>query len=401
MAVTNPYKSKEYTYTPKAYTGPAGQTVDTNPQQLRGVSDQTRAQNNTYQQGYQPSQSVTDAQTRLAQVQAQKPAGYTSRYGAALDGILEQIQNPQSFKYSFNDDELFKYYADLYTQKGRQASMDAMGQAAGLTGGYGNSYAQQAGNQAYQQYLLNLYDRGTDFMNAAYQRYDADRADRYNQLNALQGADQADYGKYRDTVADWQAELNYYTGRADTEADRDYSRFAADRDYWNQLAQLENQDWWNANQWNEQIRNTDADRAYQYDALNTQNQYNYDAMAVQQAQADRQMAYNYVQQMIAMGQTPSPEMLAAAGLTPEDYAKFLPQVAAAMEEEEIMQKKPKPGTNDQTTDKQYDPNVRAAADTKFSHDGRTADTGSYMGDDGQWTIGNGKLRNVSEVKKKK
>lgn len=330
MAVTNPYKSKEYTYTPKAYTGPAGQTVNTNPQQLRGVSDQTRAQNNTYQQGYQPSQSVTDAQTRLAQVQAQKPAGYNSRYGAALDGILEQIQNPQGFKYSFNDDELFKYYADLYTQKGRQASADAMGQAAALTGGYGNSYAQQAGNQAYQQYLLNLYDRGTDFMNAAYQRYEGDRADRYNQLSALQGADQADYGKYRDTVADWQNELNYYTGRADTEADRDYSRFAADRDYWNQLAQLENQDWWNSNQWNEQIRNTDANRQYQYDALNSQNQYNYDAMAVEQAQADRQLAYNYVQQMIAMGQTPSAEMLAAAGLTANDYSNLLPKAAPAV-----------------------------------------------------------------------
>lgn len=37
--------------------------------------------------------------------------------------------------------------------------MDTMGQAAALTGGYGNSYAQSAGNQTYQQYLTALNDQ--------------------------------------------------------------------------------------------------------------------------------------------------------------------------------------------------------------------------------------------------
>ena len=41
-------------------------------------------------------------------------------------------------------------------------SQDTIGSAAALTGGYGNSYAQNAGNQAYNQYLLGLFDQGSN-----------------------------------------------------------------------------------------------------------------------------------------------------------------------------------------------------------------------------------------------
>ena len=129
---------------------------------MQGVSQNTANNLGNYQQGYRQSDQATAANNYLQQVQAQKPQSYNSKYGAQLDSLLKQIQNPQDFKYDFNGDELFKYYADLYTQKGKQASMDAMGQAAALTGGYGNSYAQQVGQHGYQQYLLSLYDKGLD-----------------------------------------------------------------------------------------------------------------------------------------------------------------------------------------------------------------------------------------------
>ena len=138
---------------------------------LAGVNSNTAAQLGKYQQGYQQGDAVTQAQQQLAGIEAQKPQGYSSKYGEQLEQMLQQIQNPEKFKYSFNGDEMFKYYADLYTQKGKQASQDAMGQAAALTGGYGNSYAQQAGNQAYQQYLLGLYDKGMDLQQQAWDRY--------------------------------------------------------------------------------------------------------------------------------------------------------------------------------------------------------------------------------------
>lgn len=132
------------------------------------------------------------------------PGNYVSRYQPALDSILQQIQNPDEFKYEFNGDNLFRNYADLYTQYGKQASLDTMGQAAALTGGYGNSYAQQAGQQAYQQYLLGLYDKGFDLRNAAYQGYRDQMGDLKDTYNAMMAAEQGDYNRYQNAVNAWQ-----------------------------------------------------------------------------------------------------------------------------------------------------------------------------------------------------
>lgn len=138
----------------------------------------------------------------------QDPGQYKSRYQPALDSILAQLSNPDEFKYEFNGDELFKQYADMYTQKGKQASLDAMGQLAGLTGGYGNSYAQQVGQQQYQQYLGNLYDVGLDLHNIAYGKYRDQIADLQNLYNDYMGAEQYDYGRYGDAYGAYVDELN-------------------------------------------------------------------------------------------------------------------------------------------------------------------------------------------------
>ena len=50
----------------------------------------------------------------------------------------------EKFKYEFNGDNVFKAYADEYTQRGKQAALDVQGQAAALTGGYGSSWATSA-----------------------------------------------------------------------------------------------------------------------------------------------------------------------------------------------------------------------------------------------------------------
>ena len=165
---------------------------------LRGVSTNTQQQLNNYNQGYNPSEAVQTAQQNMQTVQQQKPQSFNSKYGAQLDNILAQIQSTKPFKYEFNSDGLFKSYADLFTQQAKQASQNAMGQAAALTGGYGNTFAQGAGQQAYQQYLMDLYGVGMDLRKQAQDQYNADRADLYNRLGAARGMDESEYGRYRD-----------------------------------------------------------------------------------------------------------------------------------------------------------------------------------------------------------
>ena len=226
---------------------------------LRGVSQGTQQNLARYQQGYTPSQTVQNAQNQLQQVQNQRPQNYNSRFGAQLDGILQQIQNPQEFKYSFDGDEMFKYYADLYTQKGKQASMDAMGQAAALTGGYGNSYAQQVGQQGYQQYLMDLYGVGMDLQNQAYNRYRDQRSDLYNQLGAMQGMDETEYGRHRDTVADWQTDMDRATKAVQDERDFDYDNYRNMMNYWTNQADAENSDYWRGTEFDRDVYENDRD----------------------------------------------------------------------------------------------------------------------------------------------
>ena len=246
---------------------------------LAGVSENTAANLGNYQQGYQQSDAVTNAQNTLQQVQNNRPQGYTSKYTPALDNIMQQIQNPGQFKYEFNGDNLFKNYADLYTQKGKQASLDAMGQAAALTGGYGNSYAQGVGQQAYQQYLLSLYDKGLDLYDRAYQRYNDQLGQNKDIYNMLAAQEAQDYSRYRDTVGDWQNEEQQAYNRAQDAANTDYNRYVDTLNYYTNLANAENAQY-----------NTDIDRAEnirQYEQNFAENQRQYDTnLAFNQAQFD-------------------------------------------------------------------------------------------------------------------
>ena len=87
------------------------------------------------------------------------------------DEALEAYLNREDFQYDLNADALYRQYKDRYVELGRNAMADTMGQAAALTGGYGSSYAQNVGQQAYQSYLGQLGDVIPELYQLAYDRY--------------------------------------------------------------------------------------------------------------------------------------------------------------------------------------------------------------------------------------
>ena len=251
-----------------------GQTTQPAQGGLSGVSENTQAQLQKYQNGYQPSQQATAAQNNLQTLQGQKPQGYNSKYGAQLDSILQSIQNPGTFKYDMNGDTLFQSYKDLFTQQAKQGAINAQGTAAALTGGYGNSYGLSAGAQAYQQALLPLYERIPEFAQLARQNYDADISNQYRVLGALQDADQTGYNRYRDEVADYNADVDRAREDARYEDETGYNRYMDQLNYWQNLAGAENADYradqdedYRQAQLAEQIRGTDLDEQYRRDTL--------------------------------------------------------------------------------------------------------------------------------------
>ena len=181
--------------------------------------------------GYQQSDTVAQAQQMLHDYMAQKPGEYQSTWQGQLDQLMDQILNRKPFEYDVNGDALYQQYKDQYMLQGQQAMMDTMGQAAALTGGYGNSYAQTAGQQTYQGYLQQLNDRIPDLYQLALSKYQMEGnalADQYAMLGAREDQD---YGRHRDQVADYYNELNRLYDQYAAEREYDYGQYIDQRNY--------------------------------------------------------------------------------------------------------------------------------------------------------------------------
>lgn len=245
---------------------------------MAGLSDETSQKLGEYAGGYTPSSTVTAAQEYLNGVLAQKPGEYVSQYQSQLDALYDRIMNREDFSYDLNGDMLYQLYRDQYAQQGKQAMQDTMGQAAALSGGYGSSYASTAGNQAYQAYLQQLNAMVPELYQQALARYNAEGDQLMEQYGMTAELENDAYGKYRDTVSDWNAEREYASSDYRDKYDSDYANYATMLEYWNQLAQQENA------------------------------QYN----------SDRELAYSQAMAILQAGKMPSNALLKAAGISSAD-----------------------------------------------------------------------------------
>ena len=196
------------------------------------TSEATESQRPTFTYGeYTPSDTVTQAEALLNQQLTQKPGDYQSSWQTQLNDTLQQILNREKFSYDLNADVLYNQYKDQAVTKGNLAMMDTMGQAAAMTGGYGNSYAQSVGQQAYQSYLQDLNDKIPELYQLALNQYQMEGDDLYDQAALMAQQENQDYGRYRDQLGDWQSERDYLTGRYDSEREYDYGKWADNRDF--------------------------------------------------------------------------------------------------------------------------------------------------------------------------
>ena len=174
---------------------------------------------------YVQSDAVKQAQAALQQQQAAKPGAYQSQWQQTLNDTINKIQNREKFSYDLNGDALYQQYKDRYVQQGQQAMMDTMGQAATLTGGYGNSYAQSVGQQTYQGYLQGLNDKIPELYNLAMQQYQTEGDNLMNQYGLLADRENVDYSRYRDQVGDYKDQLNVLLNQYNNERSFDYGQF--------------------------------------------------------------------------------------------------------------------------------------------------------------------------------
>lgn len=199
--------------------------------------------------GYQPTKdkNVVSAKADYDNLVANKPGEFQSTYKGQLDTIYNQIMNRPDFSYDLSSDPMWQQYKDQYTALGKQAMADTMGAAAGLTGGYGSTYSQNVGQQAYNGYLTQLNEMIPELYGMALNKYqlEGDQLNTaFNAANTLYGNE---YGEYRDKVADYNTDREFLYGVYSDQYDKGETAFNNRYSMLADIADVYNNDYYNKN----------------------------------------------------------------------------------------------------------------------------------------------------------
>lgn len=240
-------------------------------QETQTPEAETAAPAQNYQYNADEDPVYTAARQKVEELEGQQPV-IRGTYDQQVEQLYQDILDQKGFRYDLNEDPLWSQYKDQYTTQGKLAMMDTMGQAAALTGGYSNSYAQGAGQQAYQGYLQRLNDRIPELQQLALQRYQLEQDAKERKWSAAKSMQDEEYARDRDAQSDWLAQLGFAREDANTAYERGQTAWLTE----------------------EQLRREDENTAY----------------------GKQQDAYSTLQAMIAAtGYVPSQAELAAAGMS--------------------------------------------------------------------------------------
>lgn len=185
---------------------------------------------------YAPSQRVQQAKAALEEQKKNRPEEYQSGWEAQLQELMGRILDREEFRYNLDGDALYRQYRDQAMRDGRLAMQDTIGQAAALTGGYGNTYAQSVGQQAYDRQLGTLSGKIPELYALALDQYRQQSQELQNRYNMLSGQERQDYARYQDALSAWQQEADRLWQDYTDSRDFDYGAYRDGMDdlHWQQ-----------------------------------------------------------------------------------------------------------------------------------------------------------------------
>ena len=123
---------------------------------------------------------------------------FNSSYLDQLNALARQLT---SMNYEdWTKGSQYQSLADRYGNNGRMSMQDVLGQVAARTGGLASSYATTAAQQQYNQYMAQLEE-------VARQMYSQERGDIMDTANLYRNLANDEYGRYRDSLADYNDRL--------------------------------------------------------------------------------------------------------------------------------------------------------------------------------------------------
>ena len=160
----------------------------------------------------------------LESARQQKPA-YRGQYDAQAKGLYDSLRGREAFQYDIDADALYRQYRDQYTALGQRAMADTMGRAQAMTGGYANSYAQTAGQQAYENYLGKLNQAIPELYDRALQRYRQEGSDLEAQYRRTLELGEQEYDRHKDALDSYRKDLSFLQSQADQAYQRGYQSY--------------------------------------------------------------------------------------------------------------------------------------------------------------------------------
>lgn len=184
-----------------------GTTGMANPNGYQQVTPVSTEQTTPQSAAWRNVQATGNAKTDYNAILNANPGAYKGMYQQPMNQTMNNLLGQQPFKYNVNTDALYQQIKDNYIKQGRQAMMNTQGQAAALTGGYGNSYGAMAGQQAYQESLGNLSAQIPELYQLAYNKYLNNENSQRQNLAALQGLDESEYQRYQYDTQQYESKL--------------------------------------------------------------------------------------------------------------------------------------------------------------------------------------------------
>lgn len=306
-AATGNTQQKPQTQAPNTQPSPAAQPQNAQPAQAQpevdwaAEYDKAMTPETTPTTGSQPGGQAAQPPTSAA---AQSALGEgAGQWQAELDNVMAQIMGKGKFEYDMNGDAMYQQYADIYQNQANLGMQNAMAQAAALTGGYGSSYAQQVGQQAYAQQMQGLNEIGLELYDRAYAQDQAERSQLMDQYNMLAAREEQAYNRGID-----ERNFEYQQGRDET-ADRqwqqsfDYNKYLDELEQSNYEKEFEYQqgrDTVADEQWNKQFASNEEqraeDNAYRDEAFEYTKEQDKIAQEQWKAELDRMLANDEISQ---------------------------------------------------------------------------------------------------------
>ncbi len=220
---------------------------------------------------YAESQELINLKGQLSEVESKQPAAYENKYQQQIDALLGKMTEQDKFSYDFSTDSNWLTMQEQAKRNALLAMENAMGEAAGLTGGYASSAAQMVGQQAYQQEMSEVTDIIPQLADNALNRWQANNSQMASNLAALQSQQEADYSRYYNDWQLWNQNRSYMYQKVQDMSDDEFSkylydlqRWQADRSYYAEQKQMavQNQQW--QQELNESRRQFNNQMAFNY-----------------------------------------------------------------------------------------------------------------------------------------